>query len=171
METTLGSMKASEARKAASRASTVRSTTTTRARSPDGSPARAVSASPSPAFSPRSTMSSAFVPAATASTAAAAAIQQAALIPPPDAAAGGASGWRHGESVRPVGRGEAVILESALDDILPTGSLSQRHPANVVGTGGKPAVATELADLKKDWQAVAMVNAELARQVMRGDDA
>ncbi|GIL42018.1 hypothetical protein Vafri_86 [Volvox africanus] len=69
--------------------------------------------------------------------------------------------WRVPRGPQPVGRGEAVILEAALDEALPPGAISAKY-----GSGA----AVELSfwsggDVRQDFEMLEMVQREVARQV------
>ncbi|GLC38687.1 hypothetical protein PLESTB_000590300 [Pleodorina starrii] len=69
--------------------------------------------------------------------------------------------WRVPRGPQPVGRGEAVILEAALDEALPAGAITAKY-----GSGA----AVELSfwsggDVRQDFEMLEMVQREVARQV------
>ncbi|GFR45372.1 hypothetical protein Agub_g6747, partial [Astrephomene gubernaculifera] len=74
--------------------------------------------------------------------------------------------WRLPRGPQPVGRGEAVILEAALDEALPPGAITAKY-----GSGGAAAAAAAEAafwgdgDVRRDFDMLVMVQREVARQV------
>ncbi len=148
------------------------------------------------ALPPRPQLSSAV--AAAASEAGAAAPSNASLcgFGPVDSRGAPAS-WRRPRPVVPVGRGEAIILEAALDEALPAGAIAAKyagaaeHAAAVMegvaqraraggegpeegGDGGwaqAPSAAQVLLDsqdVRADWELLQSVHSEAARQVAAG---
>jgi hypothetical protein len=99
----------------------------------------------------------------------------------------GGGKWQKNTNVVPVGRGEAIILESALDEALPAGAITAKYgsPAQRVeaslegshtnGTGGRSnpqrcggspaAVLLSSQDIREDWELLNSVLKEAARQV------
>eukprot|EP00798_Chlamydomonas_sp_ICE-L_P011173 gene11173-18786_t len=79
--------------------------------------------------------------------------------------------WKQPAALRPVGRGEAVILEAALDEALPAGAIASKYQATAKLAGGagtplSPALLlVESQTIKKDYETVEMVQQEAARQV------
>ncbi|KAG2483086.1 hypothetical protein HYH03_018026 [Edaphochlamys debaryana] len=94
--------------------------------------------------------------------------------------------WRAPRGPQPVGRGEAVILEAALDEALPPGAITSKYGSAAPG-GGAVTLAAAMTDplaaplwgggggggagggggggIRKDFEMLDMVQREVARQV------
>ncbi|GAX77051.1 hypothetical protein CEUSTIGMA_g4497.t1 [Chlamydomonas eustigma] len=77
--------------------------------------------------------------------------------------------WQASIAPQPAGRGEAVVLEAALDESLPAGAIMAKYhpdaPASAVPTGstGKAFIGSQ--DVGRDFEALEAVQREAARQV------
>ncbi|KAG2434434.1 hypothetical protein HYH02_012264 [Chlamydomonas schloesseri] len=75
--------------------------------------------------------------------------------------------WRAPKAPQPVGRGEAVILEGALDEALPPGSITAKYGtgAGAGVTGGLEPSFWSGGEARRDFDMLDMVQREVARQV------
>ncbi|KAG2423948.1 hypothetical protein HXX76_014889 [Chlamydomonas incerta] len=75
--------------------------------------------------------------------------------------------WRAPKGPQPVGRGEAVILEGALDEALPPGSITAKYGtgAGAGVTGGLEPSFWSGGEARRDFDMLDMVQREVARQV------